>query len=524
MYRSKVELWTFLDDYTLGYDDRSIFVNDWSLNYVDVVEFDGTFYVVTNSGRTIAIKVVDSSVKVTLLNIAIIGGDKKCLIKVVNDLLIIDLYTDIIPKMIKVHGIEIFKLDKEKQKWDLVKNLEGHAIFLSNHSSFSAIGLKGCKGNCIYFHFKNLDNKDSCYSEIKVGDLDKMDDFEWKCDEVGVFDLEKGIFGPLEEYLDDSQLLSWPPPSWVTLAHEIQGISPISSSGVVSSRLSRLVTEFRSLPEPIDRVKRLLDYAAVLPRLGESTRSPENRVPGCAAQVWLEVVVDEVGRMRFGADSDSEITKGFCSCLIFLLDGAFPEDVLKVKAEDLADMNVGLPESDVKCKSELRVNRKTFNIICEMLRDIGGLSGTKNMSLQEIVAMFLYTLAHHKKNRSIGHYFYRSGETVSRQFHLCLRAFLKLHEVLLYNPTQILDDCEDERWKSFKNCLGALDGTYINVNVPSKERPKYRTRKGTIAMNVLGVCAPNMQFIYVLPGWEDSAHDMRVLRNALSRPNGFRVP
>uniref|UniRef100_A0A803KR82 DDE Tnp4 domain-containing protein n=1 Tax=Chenopodium quinoa TaxID=63459 RepID=A0A803KR82_CHEQI len=146
------------------------------------------------------------------------------------------------------------------------------------------------------------------------------------------------------------------------------------------------------------------------------------------------------------------------------------------------------------------------------------------MSLQEIVAMFLYTLAHHKKNRSIGQYFFRSGETVSRQFHLCLRAFLKLHEVLLYNPTPISDDCEDERWKSFKNCLGALDGTYINVNVPSQERPKYRTRKGTIAMNVLGVCAPNMQFIYVLPGWEGSAHDMRVLRNALSRPNGFRVP
>uniref|UniRef100_A0A803KYT8 DDE Tnp4 domain-containing protein n=1 Tax=Chenopodium quinoa TaxID=63459 RepID=A0A803KYT8_CHEQI len=43
-------------------------------------------------------------------------------------------------------------------------------------------------------------------------------------------------------------------------------------------------------------------------------------------------------------------------------------------------------------------------------------------------------------------------------------------------------------------------------------------------MNVLGVCAPNMQFIYVLPGWEGSAHDMRVLQNALSRPNGFRVP
>ncbi|KAK3139684.1 hypothetical protein QOZ80_5AG0387870 [Eleusine coracana subsp. coracana] len=42
--------------------------------------------------------------------------------------------------------------------------------------------------------------------------------------------------------------------------------------------------------------------------------------------------------------------------------------------------------------------------------------------------------------------------------------------------------------------------------------------------NVLGVCAPDMQFIYVLPGWEGSAHDGRVLRDAVSRPNGLRVP
>ncbi|XP_047983542.1 uncharacterized protein LOC125224221 isoform X2 [Salvia hispanica] len=33
-----------------------------------------------------------------------------------------------------------------------------------------------------------------------------------------------------------------------------------------------------------------------------------------------------------------------------------------------------------------------------------------------------------------------------------------------------------------------------------------------------------MQFVYILPGWEGSAGDSRVLRDALSRPNGFRVP
>ncbi|XP_057550978.1 protein ALP1-like [Amaranthus tricolor] len=43
-------------------------------------------------------------------------------------------------------------------------------------------------------------------------------------------------------------------------------------------------------------------------------------------------------------------------------------------------------------------------------------------------------------------------------------------------------------------------------------------------MNVLGVCSPEMEFIYVLPGWEGSAHDGRILRDAISRPNGLKVP
>ena len=62
------------------------------------------------------------------------------------------------------------------------------------------------------------------------------------------------------------------------------------------------------------------------------------------------------------------------------------------------------------------------------------------------------------------------------------------------------------------------------MNVDSVDRPKYRSRKNEIATNVLGVCTPNMQFIYVLPGWEGSAVDGRVLKNAITRRNGLRIP
>ena len=42
--------------------------------------------------------------------------------------------------------------------------------------------------------------------------------------------------------------------------------------------------------------------------------------------------------------------------------------------------------------------------------------------------------------------------------------------------------------------------------------------------NVLGVCDRNMKFLYVLAGWEGSASDSRVLRDAMSRQDAFRVP
>ena len=72
--------------------------------------------------------------------------------------------------------------------------------------------------------------------------------------------------------------------------------------------------------------------------------------------------------------------------------------------------------------------------------------------------------------------------------------------------------------------MGALDGTYIKVNVPEIDKARHRTRKGEIATNVIGVCNRNMEFIFVLPGWKGSASDSRVLRDAISRPNGLRVP
>ncbi|KAL8515068.1 hypothetical protein ACS0TY_013957 [Phlomoides rotata] len=95
---------------------------------------------------------------------------------------------------------------------------------------------------------------------------------------------------------------------------------------------------------------------------------------------------------------------------------------------------------------------------------------------------------------------------------------------LLINPTLVSEDSTDNHWRYFKGCIGALDGTYIPVKVPHPDILRYRNCKGNVSVNVLVVCDRNMNYIYVLSGWEGSAMDSRILRDAVTRTNGLRVP
>ncbi|PPD92607.1 hypothetical protein GOBAR_DD10466 [Gossypium barbadense] len=157
--------------------------------------------------------------------------------------------------------------------------------------------------------------------------------------------------------------------------------------------------------------------------------------------------------------------------------------------------------SDETCIEQVRMNRTAFFKLCEMVESLGGLKSSRNMLVDE-----------------------RSGETVSRAFHSVLNAVIRLQDVLFKKAEPITTDSSDTRWKWFKNCLGALDGTHIKINVPTVDKPRYRTRKCDIATNMLGACTPDMQFVYVLPSWEGSVADGRVLRDVISRRHGLKVP
>ncbi|XVE89435.1 hypothetical protein DITRI_Ditri19aG0201100 [Diplodiscus trichospermus] len=180
-------------------------------------------------------------------------------------------------------------------------------------------------------------------------------------------------------------------------------------------------------------------------------------------------------------------------------------------------------ESDVQSIDNCRMDRRAFTKLCHLLETQGRLKASKNMGTEEMVASSLHIIAHRTKNRVLKRQIVRFGETVSRQFHAVLKYVLRLQSLLFKKPEPIPEDSIDNRWRWFRGCLGALDGTYIRVNVKLIDRPRYRSRKNEIATNVLGVCTMDMQFIYVVPRWESFTADGKVLRDAISMRNGLKI-
>ncbi|KAL5150035.1 hypothetical protein HKD37_13G036744 [Glycine soja] len=176
------------------------------------------------------------------------------------------------------------------------------------------------------------------------------------------------------------------------------------------------------------------------------------------------------------------------------------------------------------CIEQLRLSKNAFFNLCRILQEKGGLVRTRNVPTTEAISMFLHILAHNLKYRVVQFSYCRSKETISRQFNDVLRAVMKVSKDYLNFQPCTLEGAEANKWRWFERCIGALDETHIPVTVSPDERPRYRNRKGDVSTNVLAACGPDLRFIYVLPGWEGSAGDSRVLRDALRRQNKLEIP
>lgn len=56
------------------------------------------------------------------------------------------------------------------------------------------------------------------------------------------------------------------------------------------------------------------------------------------------------------------------------------------------------------------------------------------------------------------------------------------------------------------------------------ERDLFRNQEGFLSQNIIATCSFDLQFQYVLAGWEGSSSDQRILNSALTREDSLHIP
>ena len=129
-----------------------------------------------------------------------------------------------------------------------------------------------------------------------------------------------------------------------TAAAYLAPMSPDAArSPSIDAVLAELVEEFDLLGDWEGRIEYVIELGRDLEPLPDAERTERNKVPGCAAQVWL-AVRDDGARLHFLADSDSALSKGNIALLLRLYSGRTPDEILAFDARAALD-RLGLPSA-----------------------------------------------------------------------------------------------------------------------------------------------------------------------------------
>jgi cysteine desulfuration protein SufE len=93
---------------------------------------------------------------------------------------------------------------------------------------------------------------------------------------------------------------------------------------------------FQLLDQWEDRYRYIIDLGKELDSFEEELKTEQNRVRGCASQVWLVSECDaETRRLRFRGDSDAHIVKGLVVLILAYYSDRLPAEILE---RDVAEL------------------------------------------------------------------------------------------------------------------------------------------------------------------------------------------
>ena len=105
----------------------------------------------------------------------------------------------------------------------------------------------------------------------------------------------------------------------------------------MTTELDELAAEFDLMDDWEDRYRYIIDLGRDLQPLAEGERTEDNKVRGCASQVWLVTEPGPGEMLRFRGDSDAHIVRGLIAILLRLYSGRTRDEILAFDARAAFD-------------------------------------------------------------------------------------------------------------------------------------------------------------------------------------------
>lgn len=112
--------------------------------------------------------------------------------------------------------------------------------------------------------------------------------------------------------------------------------------------LTEILENFELLDDWEDRYRYIIELGRALDEFPEQARTSENKVRGCASQVWIVTTIEDAAatpdpKLTFIGDSDAHIVSGLIAILLTVYSGQTATEILKTDPQAIFQ-KLGLAE------------------------------------------------------------------------------------------------------------------------------------------------------------------------------------